>query len=766
MKKRISVIVLVLVVVTTMFSTIANAAVSISQLPSVVDNSQLACFPPIESQGGLGSCAFFSTTYYQFTYMTGLVRNWDVKNDTSNTKKFSTKWNYNLINSGIDAGSFGLAKPLCVLHDNGAATLAEFPYDSNYKEWCLNSSVWKNALSYKLQSAGTVYVKDATSPKTPVSSVNDPDLTNIKNYLNNRYIFVFETDIYDWDNKLIGNDLNTSEDDDFKNKYICYRRTEKGAPHCPHDMTIVGYNDNVWVDINDNGIVDVGEKGAFKIANSWGTGDGDQGFRYVAYDALNEISSVTGAPTSGIRKGVFDSSGFQYVTAKESYVPTMLAKFTINHSMRKQIYLNLGCSGTEFNIPFGTYRVNVLNDNGGNYAFDGTGDGTGNTSVDGTFYVDLSEFISEYKLNDGKAKRWYLVLTDGLNDGKPLTVKNFSLTHPSGAVLASTGPISRTVDGGKINDLYLEYTFSGQYQDTWVNRTNAPISRAGAATTNYNNEIYVAGGNNEINISQKSLWLYNPAEDTWTPKADMAIARTNAGAATVLNKIYVVGGFNKTKLNSVEEYDPRTYTWTTKASMPTARSELGVVATNGKIYAIGGIDSNGATVNTVEEYDPYAYDPSTAKTSTTGVWKTKKSMPTARSSFGVVTYNGKIYVVGGNTGGNATTNVVEVYDPLNDEWNSINIAPMPTSRQGLSCTAFNGKIYAIGGIIPLVGICNKTEEYNPVTNTWTTKANLNNARTELSATCTNGKLYTIGGYNINADVCNKVEEYNPYIIPN
>ncbi len=39
-----------------------------------------------------------------------------------------------------------------------------------------------------------------------------------------------------------------------------------------HAMTIVGYNDAVWTDINSNGVIDAGEKGAFRIANSWGTG--------------------------------------------------------------------------------------------------------------------------------------------------------------------------------------------------------------------------------------------------------------------------------------------------------------------------------------------------------------------------------------------------------------------------------------------------------------------------------------------------------------
>ena len=45
-------------------------------------------------------------------------------------------------------------------------------------------------------------------------------------------------------------------------------------------MTLVGYNDNIWVDINHDGKIQTGEKGAFKIANSWGADyeGGNNGF--------------------------------------------------------------------------------------------------------------------------------------------------------------------------------------------------------------------------------------------------------------------------------------------------------------------------------------------------------------------------------------------------------------------------------------------------------------------------------------------------------
>jgi PKD repeat protein len=73
-------------------------------LPSFVDNSKLKYFPPIGSQIG-GSCASFSATYYLMTYMHALAQDIDAKNGGPDTR-FSTKWTYDMVNDGVDGGSW------------------------------------------------------------------------------------------------------------------------------------------------------------------------------------------------------------------------------------------------------------------------------------------------------------------------------------------------------------------------------------------------------------------------------------------------------------------------------------------------------------------------------------------------------------------------------------------------------------------------------------------------------------------------------------
>ena len=184
-------------------------------LPSSVDNSLLSSFPPIRSQGSIGSCACFCTTYYQMTHMFGLKRGWDNKNENNNTK-FSPKWTYNMINGGYDSGSW-LTTAHGVMDRHGCATWTEFPYSGNggnplnYREWCLNPAVWRNAISYRLDQMG--YLENIDT---------DEGLLQLKQLLVNGYVLTFATYVISWQYMAIKDDPSTSEDDAFVGKDVCY----------------------------------------------------------------------------------------------------------------------------------------------------------------------------------------------------------------------------------------------------------------------------------------------------------------------------------------------------------------------------------------------------------------------------------------------------------------------------------------------------------------------------------------------------------------
>ncbi|MDP4180633.1 MAG: C1 family peptidase, partial [Bacillota bacterium] len=266
-----------------------------SSLPNYVDNSQLDCFPPIRDQGGIGSCAAFSTTYYQLTHMTGLALGWNTKDNQDNTNKMSPKWTYDFANYGYDSGS-NETDIYRILQENGCATWSDFPYSGdktnpiNYTQICQNKAVWENAFRYRIKECGTV-------PVDNVSSNKDQNLETIKNMLVDGYVLSFACMGFDFNSGYVMNDPSTSADDSFVGQ--CEVICMKSGPY-GHQMTIVGYNDDIWIDMNGNGTVEAGEKGAFRVADSY-LNSFNNGFYWLSYDSVNSTSSVPGfiAPPSG-----------------------------------------------------------------------------------------------------------------------------------------------------------------------------------------------------------------------------------------------------------------------------------------------------------------------------------------------------------------------------------------------------------------------------------------------------------------------------------
>lgn len=122
-------------------------------------------------------------------------------------------------------------------------------------------------------------------------------------------------------------------------------------------------------------------------------------------------------------------------------------------------------------------------------------------------------------------------------------------------------------------------------------------------------------------------------------------------------------------------------------------------------------------------------------------WNVGGNLLTARVYFGAVTFNDKIYSVGGFYGG--YLNSVEIFDPVSSS--STFTGSLYTARYGLGVAATEGKIYAIGGYNN--GYLSIVEEYNPVTSSWSTKANMPTPSYLFGAATVNGKIYAIGGYN-------------------
>nr|XP_014340896.1 PREDICTED: kelch-like protein 18 [Latimeria chalumnae] len=118
----------------------------------------------------------------------------------------------------------------------------------------------------------------------------------------------------------------------------------------------------------------------------------------------------------------------------------------------------------------------------------------------------------------------------------------------------------------------------------------------------------------------------------------------------------------------------------------------------GLIYAVGGLNSAGDSLNVVEVFDPIA-----------NRWETCQPMTTARSRVGVAVVNGLLYAIGGYDG-QSRLSTVEVYNPEIDSWTKV--ASMNSKRSAMGTVVLDGQIYVCGGYDGSSSL-NSVECYSP-----------------------------------------------------
>ncbi len=386
-------------------------------LPTAVDLSADAAFPPIRNQGIINSCTAWATTYYTYTYMVHYAKGITSTYDNS----YSPRWTYNLTNYGVDAGS-SISDAFTVLRKQGALTNSEHPYttNGNYSlDWSHDTQAMINALSTRADGKNQVQV-----PKTYTTSFQT-NLNTIKAGLNNHTPYVVSAYVSSqWANAT----FKTCADSGHLGEYICVRNAEFSSTGIKtHAMTVVGYDDSIWCDVNGNGSVDTGETGAFKLANSWGTSWKNSGYVWVLYDALLGVSRINSAQDNTVtwdytmtttRNPVFAKSYnvnyFNYLTGVSDHVVGFVSEVTLSTSRRNQLYANAVCTNwsltpVENNQIYPTSET-TNPDPGTACSFSGT------IVLNHAFSENISEHIRGYNYG--------VMIRDNMNDDYSISVTN------------------------------------------------------------------------------------------------------------------------------------------------------------------------------------------------------------------------------------------------------------------------------------------------------------------------------------------------------
>ena len=268
-----------------------------------------------------------------------------------------------------------------------------------------------------------------------------------------------------------------------------------------------------------------------------------------------------------------------------------------------------------------------------------------------------------------------------------------------------------------------------------------------------------SGGSGSFNV------IANPA-CTWTAMSPHAwlsvmegsgtgngtvsyIVADNSGAATLPRSGTIIVGSNSSTF--VVTQVGTVPTLKLHAPLPTPVFGSATATFNGKIYVIGG-DIGTAETDKVQIYD-----------TTNDSWTYGLEKPTAVSLAGAAVIDGKIYVSGGwrsSTG--VTQNTLEVYDPVQNAWTS---GPaMPGTRAGAGVAAVNGKLYVISGFDGTVNAAD-TLVYDPLVGAWSTVAPIPTVRDLFGIGVIDGKIYAAGGQSLanNWSSIASLEIYDPAI---
>lgn len=393
-----------------------NSLTTVS-IPNSIDLSTSKYFPQIQSQGQLGSCAAFSTTYYQFTYEANKLNNIDSK-VLSNS--YSPKWTYTALNKGNNQG-ISIENAYVFLSEHGALKWNDFLYDgtptvaANYQAWPTDTAKMREALNTRLENWDSYSV---SGTGTVITSNQSTALKKVKSVLASGKVLQIST-YHNWD---VGTNTYGQV------SYRCYKGNSG------HSMIIVGYDDNVYYDVNGNGVIEAAEKGAFKIANSWGTYNNNSGYLWVLYDALNAKSAISGtweSKCTGTR-----TPAFAYGTTDNYFTSMDVEKKTVNYvaqvsltaQRRDQLKIGIGKSIKNATTSSVSHEVEKLG-NGGSLSYTGT--------LVYDFGTVMTNFNKEYT-----GYKWYLTIGDNYFDGYSLANINYAVTDNLGNVVKQYGSIS------------------------------------------------------------------------------------------------------------------------------------------------------------------------------------------------------------------------------------------------------------------------------------------------------------------------------------
>jgi N-acetylneuraminic acid mutarotase len=233
----------------------------------------------------------------------------------------------------------------------------------------------------------------------------------------------------------------------------------------------------------------------------------------------------------------------------------------------------------------------------------------------------------------------------------------------------------------------------------WNVGTHLPTARYEHTSVAYNGYLYVIGGYGSGGFLNEVLYAHINSDGTlgsWSSTTTLPTGRRNHTSVVYNGNLYVIGGFSSSSsrldqvLYAAINPDGTVGSWTAANALPTPRESHTSVTFNGRLYTIGGVDSGGFLDDVI--YADMNGD------GTIGSWTATTSLPTALYEHASVSYKGYLYATGGYDGGTYHDSVQLAHinsDGTVGSWGATTV--LPGANYQHACAVYNGYMYVIGG---------------------------------------------------------------------
>jgi len=306
------------------------------------------------------------------------------------------------------------------------------------------------------------------------------------------------------------------------------------------------------------------------------------------------------------------------------------------------------------------------------------------------------------------------------------------------------------------NNVYLQ--FGGSDVGTWLTTTVLPQILTGHKTASWNNRyVYLVGGYNNLTYSSSVYvaTIQTSGISAWTALNPLPVAMRDMAVVVGTNTLYVLGGRDGSNVYNTIYYaainmDGTIGAWQTSAvTLPVPLWGHTALYLKGYIYVTGGTSSTveNSALNSV-------YYACVKANNSISAFSTGANLPAPRNRHSMVTYNSKLYVLGGYDNAGTKSNSVYIADAGVDgspgAWASGTNLPVAVSNHASVVT--NGLITVMAGA---VGASLSNTVYfasaDAGTLAWTASGNVMYDFTKDGSAFTgNGQVYYTGGTNLSS----------------